>query len=1186
MYLKSIEVQGFKSFANKIKFDFHNGITGIVGPNGSGKSNVADAVRWVLGEQRVKQLRGGSMQDVIFSGTENRKPLSYASVAITLDNSDHQLPVDYEEVTVTRKLYRSGESEYLINGAGCRLKDINEMFYDTGIGKEGYSIIGQGQIDKILSGKPEERRELFDEAAGIVKFKRRKNLSVRKLDEERQNLTRVNDILSELEKQIGPLKRQSEVAREYLKKKEELKTYDINMFLLETERIKEQIRDLDSKYQIASDELEEANVRYEEMKTEYEAIEEEVDSIDFSIEKAKSQLNETTLLKQQLEGQINVLKEQINTVRMNDEHYDNRLNTIRVEIETRQAQRAELAREQTSVRTRLAEVAKSDAQAKEALVDVQSRIASGTAQIEHSKAEIIELLNNRASTKAKIQHYATTQEQITTRKSELGRLILEVSSEAEKQNEVLAAYEEELQQISGRIHAYTEQISTNEQEIDKLQQELSGKQEQLRIGQTAYHRESSRLESLKNITERYDGYGNSIRRVMSNKDREKGLIGVVADIIKVEKEYEIAVETALGGNIQNIVTDNEETAKRMIAYLKQNKFGRATFLPLTSMHGGGGIRQQEALKEPGVIGLASTLVQVEDRFMGLAEQLLGRTIVVDNIDNGIRLARKYKQSLRLVTLEGELMNPGGSMTGGAFKNSSNLLSRRREIEEFEKTVRMLKKEMDDCEQSVNEIKAKRTACYSAIDEIQQKLRRASVKENTAKMNVEQVQNRQREAKLRCEGYLREQEGLELRLQEILDNEDSIQMELETSEALEKELNNRIRELQESLESDKEKETVQLRHSEEVHLAYASLEQQNAFILENITRIQEETEKFETELKELDINKGNASEEIQEKEDKIQDLRETIENSKELFEEINTEIKSQVAKREELNQKHKAFLGKREELSKHMSELDKECFRLSSRRESYEEASEKQINYMWDEYELTYNHAMELRNENLTDLSYMKRQIQVLKGEIKKLGSVNVNAIDDYKSVSERYEFLKGQHDDLVEAEATLMKIIDELDAAMRKQFEEQFALISKEFDIVFKQLFGGGKGTLELMEDEDILEAGIRIIAQPPGKKLQNMMQLSGGEKALTAISLLFAIQNLKPSPFCLLDEIEAALDDNNVVRFAQYLHKLTRNTQFIVITHRRGTMTSADRLYGITMQEKGVSTLVSVDLLEDELEK
>ncbi|HCR82875.1 chromosome segregation protein SMC [Muricomes intestini] len=1186
MYLKSIEVQGFKSFAHKIKFEFHNGITGIVGPNGSGKSNVADAVRWVLGEQRVKQLRGGTMQDVIFSGTENRKPLSYASVAITLDNADHKLPVEYEEVTVTRKLYRSGESEYLINGAGCRLKDINEMFYDTGIGKEGYSIIGQGQIDKILSGKPEERRELFDEAAGIVKFKRRKNFSVKKLEEERLNLTRVNDILAELEKQIGPLKQQSEVAREYLKKKEELKTFDINMFLLETERIGDQIKNVEGKFKIASDELEETNVKYTDMKTEYEAIEEEVDEIDLSIEKAKGQLNETTLLKQQLEGQINVLKEQINTIRMNDEHYDNRLSTIRVEIETRESQRDKLAAEQTTVKAKLEESAKSNTRAKEELIDVQTRIASEAAEIEQNKTEIIELLNNRASTRAKIQHYTTTQEQLSARKSELERMILEMSGEAGKQDNILAGYESELKRISAEIAGYAEKINDNEQEIENLQQELSKRQEQLRIGQTAYHRESSRLESLKNITERYDGYGNSIRKVMSNKDREKGLIGVVADIIKVDKEYEIAIETALGGSIQNIVTDNEETAKRMIAYLKQNKFGRATFLPLTSMHLGADIRQKEAMNEKGVIGQANTLVHVEPQFQGLADQLLGRTLVVDNIDNGIRIARKYKQSLRLVTLDGELMNPGGSMTGGAFRNSSNLLSRRREIEEFEKTVKMLKKDMDDCEQAVNDVKVKRAACYSTIDELQKELRKASVIENTARMNVEQVQARQKEISRRYENCLKEQAELEQRLQEILDNEDSVHMEMEASEALEKELNSHIEELQKCLEADREKEIISQKRSEEVHLNFAGLEQQNAFISENMQRIQEETAKLEAELEDLDTNKGNASEEILEKEAKIKDLRNTIENSKELFEEINAEIKSQTVKRDMLNQKHKDFLGQREELSRHMSELDKECFRLNSQKESYEEASEKQINYMWEEYELTYNHAMELRNINLTDLAYMKRQIQTLKGEIRKLGDVNVNAIDDYKSISERYEFLKGQHDDLVEAEGTLLKIIDELDGAMRKQFEEQFALISREFDIVFKQLFGGGKGTLELMEDEDILEAGIRIIAQPPGKKLQNMMQLSGGEKALTAISLLFAIQNLKPSPFCLLDEIEAALDDNNVVRFAQYLHKLTKHTQFIVITHRRGTMTAADRLYGITMQEKGVSTLVSVDLLEEELDK
>ena len=1186
MYLKSIEVQGFKSFANKIKFDFHNGITGIVGPNGSGKSNVADAVRWVLGEQRVKQLRGGSMQDVIFSGTENRKPLSYASVAITLDNSDHKLPVEYQEVTVTRKLYRSGESEYLINGAACRLKDINEMFYDTGIGKEGYSIIGQGQIDRILSGKPEEKRELFDEAAGIVKFKRRKNLSLKKLEEERMNLTRVNDILKELEKQLGPLEKQSETAREYLKRKEELKTYDINMFLLEEERLRERIRDVGEKYEIASSEMEESGNRYEQMKSEYEAIEEEIEDIDHAIEKAKNQLNETNLLKQQLEGQINVLKEQINTARMNDEHYDNRLNAIHAEVTARQEQRTALQKEQEEVAEKLKDVSQQDEEAKERLIQIQTEIAGHTSAIEEMKQEIMNILGSRASTKAKIQHYDTTREQIAARKAVLARNILEISSEAEKQNDSLNQYEEELTAIRQEIEKFNRQTAENEAEIAKLQKELNEKQEKLRIGQTAYHRESSRLESLKNITERYDGYGNSIRKVMSNKEREPGLIGVVADIIKVEKEYEIAIETALGGSIQNIVTDNEETAKRMIAFLKKNRFGRATFLPLTSMRGSGGIRNAEALREPGVIGLANTLVHVEKKFDGLADHLLGRTIVVDHIDHGIAIARKYRQTLRLVTLEGELINPGGSMTGGAFKNSSNLLSRRREIEEFEKTVSMLKQDMDEMERTVSEVKERRAHCYNVIDQIQRDLRNASVRENTAKMNVEQTQIRQLEARQRCEAYVREQEGLAEQLKEIADNEDSIQTELETSENLEKELNEKIDGLQKELDREKEEEAVQLRLSEEVHLSLAGMEQQSMFIRENVERIEEELEKFEEELAQLDAGKGNASQEIREKEEKIDELKKTIEDSKELFEEINQEIRTKTVQRDELNRKHKDFLQKREDLSKHIAALDKECFRLNSQKESYEEASEKQINYMWEEYELTYNRAMELRDPNLTDLAFMKRQIQTLRNEIRKLGTVNVNAIEDFKNVSERYTFLKGQHDDLVEAEASLVQIIKELDNAMRKQFTEQFARIASEFNLVFRQLFGGGKGTLELMEDEDILEAGIRIIAQPPGKKLQNMMQLSGGEKALTAIALLFAIQNLKPSPFCLLDEIEAALDDNNVSRFAQYLHKLTENTQFIVITHRRGTMAAADRLYGITMQEKGVSTLVSVDLLEDELDK
>lgn len=1186
MYLKSIEVQGFKSFANKIVFEFHNGITGIVGPNGSGKSNVADAVRWVLGEQRVKQLRGGSMQDVIFSGTENRKPLSYAMVAITLDNSDHQLAVDYKEVTVTRKLYRSGESEYLLNGSICRLKDVNELFYDTGIGKEGYSIIGQGQIDKILSGKPEERRELFDEAAGIVKFKRRKNMSVKKLEDERQNLTRVNDILSELERQIGPLSRQSEVARTFLKKKEELKRFDINMFLLESERIRGQLQELEEKVAIASEELSGAGEKYEQTKEEYESIEAQSDELEVRMAAARTQKNETTLLKQQLEAQISLLKEQINSARMSDEHYEQRYQAIESEIRERENQREELKAEKASIQEELKDRQHLEGSSNEKLVQIQSRIADLSARIEQGQNDIFEILNNRSATKVKIQRYDSMLEQIQTRKSAIHKKLIEVKSADSEKDRQYQDYEEELRKISGEIASLVEQNRKYEDEIEHLQQVITEKSDKLRIGQSAYHREQSRLESLKNITERYDGYGGSIRRVMEQKTRENGILGVVADIIKVDKDYEIAVETALGGSIQNIVTDNEGTAKRMIAYLKQNKFGRATFLPLTAISSGQGIRNMEALHEPGVIGLANTLVQVEDRFQKLADHLLGRTVVVDHIDHGIQLSRKYRQSLRIVTVEGELINPGGAMTGGAFKNSSNLLSRRREIEEFEKTVVMLKKEMEEMEQSLSEVKTKRAGCYNQIEIIKQNLQKAYVMQNTAKLKLNQVKSERSSAQDTISSIYQEGRELETQVQEIAENQESIQVELEVSESMEQKIAAQIEEWQKVLEDARKEEAEAMKESEEVHLSYAGLEQKDTFLSENIKRIEEELQKFEEEKTGLIQSKSDMSGEIQAKEEQIKEIGQTIESSAEVFEEIEADIAAFTKEREVLNLKHKEFFRQREELQKKMSDLDKELFRLNSRKENLEEADEKQINYMWDEYELTLNGARELRDESMTDLAFMKKQVQTLKGEIRGLGSVNVNAIEDYKNVSERYEFLKTQHNDLIEAEKTLLGIIDELDNAMRQQFSERFAEIQREFDKVFKQLFGGGKGTLELMEEEDILEAGIRIIAQPPGKKLQNMMQLSGGEKALTAIALLFAIQNLKPSPFCLLDEIEAALDDNNVVRFAQYLHKLTKNTQFIVITHRRGTMTAADRLYGITMQEKGVSTLVSVDLLEDELDK
>lgn len=1186
MYLKSIEVQGFKSFANKILFQFHNGITAIVGPNGSGKSNVGDAVRWVLGEQRAKQLRGASMQDVIFSGTESRKPLGFAYVAITLDNSDHQLPIDYKEVTVARRVYRSGESEYLINGTACRLKDVNELFYDTGIGKEGYSIIGQGQIDKILSGKPEERRELFDEAAGIVKYKKRKSAAQKKLEDERQNLVRVNDILSELTKQLGPLERQSEVAKTYLKKREELKDYDVNVFLLEMERIRQQAGEVEEKTGIASQSLKETRDAYEQARTQYEQVERRIEELEIQIEEKKSKANESALQRQQLEGQINVLREQINTATTTRDHLKARTKSIERELQEKESQKKQ-------ERKNLEELEKQLTFAREAQEDSRAEADAITASISHTaqeiekgKNEIIALLNQRASTKARLQRYDTMLEQIGIRKAELSQRILRLKSEEAEQEEGLEQIREKYENVTENIRKLTQESQSYEERVTSLQRELAEQNRKMEIGQVAYHREASRLESLKNITERYDGYGNSIRRVMEQKGKENGILGVVADLIQVEKTYEIAIETALGGSIQNIVTEDEQTAKRMIEYLKRNKFGRATFLPLTAINGKNVFRTEEVLREEGVIGLASSLVKTQKKYEGLARYLLGRTVVVDHIDHAIGLAKKYRYTLRMVTLEGESLSPGGSMTGGAFKNTSNLLGRRREIEELSQNVAFLKRELDEMQEAVDTNRRERNEYRQKIVELNEKLKKEYIVQNTAKLELGQLETRQQETK---NGYasMRQENGeMESQVRQIQEQKKEIQEELRESSGREKQLEEEIALLTKRQEQEQKEQGEQAQLAEKIHLELAAALQKEEFANQNLNRIAGEISQLEQERQDIAEKMEDGDREAGEKEEKIRQLQTAVEEAEIASHREEEQGRKLTEAKDTLSRSQKSFFQKREELSQQMAALDKECFRLNSQREKLEEAKDAQINYMWEEYELTYSAAMPLRKEEYGNLPNLKKEIANLKGEIRALGNVNVNAIEDFKELSERHSFLKTQHDDLIEAEKALLEVIEELDSGMRTQFQEKFAQIQKEFDKAFKELFGGGKGSLELVEDEDILEAGIRIISQPPGKKLQNMMQLSGGEKALTAIALLFAIQNLKPSPFCLLDEIEAALDESNVTRYAGYLHKLTKNTQFIIITHRRGTMAVADRLYGITMQEKGVSALVSVNLLENELEE
>lgn len=1186
MYLKSIVVQGFKSFANKIEFKFQNGITGIVGPNGSGKSNVADAVRWVLGEQSAKQLRGSSMQDVIFSGTESRKPLGFAYVAITLDNSDHILPISYDEVTVARRVYRSGESEYLLNGTICRLRDVAELFFDTGIGKEGYSIIGQGQIDKILSGKPEDRRELFDEAAGIVKFKKRKLTTEKKLEAERANLVRINDILSELEKQLGPLGRQSEVAKVYLKKRDILKEMDLNLFLLEEENLKEILEKVEENYKIARDELQDCEEEYEKTKDDYEKNQEILRKLEEKQEFFRSQLTDNTLKKEQLEGQIALLKEQISNIENNDANLEERIDGMKRAIAEREAQRSAYQKEKESMQELLKKAGEERREAQEALNEVSEKLKFLSDKIENGKNEIFQLLSDNTETAAKLQRYDAILEQIQIRKAEVSNRILRLKSEENEQELVLQDLERKWQELSERIEKQQETIRSKEESLHNLLEEMQTLSEKLEETQGAYHRSASRYESLRNIAERYDGYGNSIRRVMEKKEENPGIIGVVADIIKVEKEYETAIETALGGSIQNIVTEEENTAKKMIAYLKEHKFGRATFLPLTAMKQQRPFQKPEVLKERGVLGLADSLVKTDEKYRDLAKQLLGRVVVVDHIDNGANLARKYGFTLRIVTKDGELFSPGGSMTGGAFKNSSNLLGRRREMEDLLKELTRLKESMEQMQETKRHLAEKEASLKEELEQDRKGLQECYLAQNTARLHVKQAEEKRESTKGEYSEIQKERQEMEQQIGDISGNKEQINKEIEETGSRRKELEEAIEDWTAQLEKIQNAEVAEAEKVSSLDMQYQSLSQKEDFIAENIGRLSYEIGQNEEALMQLKDSVGEGKREIEEKTGIIEEMKVSIQKVLDGQGRFSQELADVMEKRESVTKAQERFMADREALSERKSLLDKECFKLASQKEKLEEGSERRTAYIWEEYEITPELAKNFKVDGYSNTAVLKKELSGLKEEIRGLGNVNVNAIEEYKEVSERFEFLDNQRNDLIAAEEDLLQIIAELEEGMRKQFDEKFSAIQQEFDKVFKELFGGGKGRLMLMDEENMLETGIQIHAQPPGKKLDNMMMLSGGEKALTAIALLFAIQNLKPSPFCLLDEIEAALDESNVERFAKYLNKLTKNTQFIVITHRRGTMAEADQLYGITMQEKGISALVSVNLIEDQLEQ
>lgn len=1181
MLLKSVEIHGFKSFANKMVLSFGSGITGIVGPNGSGKSNVADAVRWVLGEQSAKQLRGAKMEDVIFAGTKIRKAQSFAYVALTLDNSDKLIPIDYEEVVVARRVYRSGESEYLINGSKCRLKDVQDLFLDTGIGKEGYSIIGQGQIEKILSGKPEDRRELFDEASGITKFKKRKATAIKNLEEEAANLERVSDILKELERQVLPLKEQSEKAKLYLSYRDELKKYETTHFVNEYDKSEDVRQKITRDQEIAESSMKSVMDELDRSKAVYEEVETKLANHNHFLEDLSNSISEKKLEREKAEGSIKVILEKLNSAKQNHENFHERLTKeeeklelVLREKENKEGERIKLLQEEELFTKELSD-----------LKNLSNQYLEKKKNLEKEKIlrqeEGIRFEKEKAEAGGLISLYSTNVEQINIKRLEINQKILRNKESFSLLKEKLDKSEKSIKTISEDIEEIRLTLDSAVSLVASLKLKKTDKEKFYKEKEKEIITLKTVLASMKNTAMRYEGYGSSVKHIMERKNEEAGIIGVVADIIKVKENYELAIETAMGGSIQNIVTDKEETAKRTIAFLKERKFGRATFLPLDAigLHNPGNFGG--ALNEKGIIGVASSLVEFEPKYAGIVSHILGKTLIADTLDTAVKIARKYRYTLRIVTLEGEQLNPGGALTGGAYRNSNHLLGRTREIEEKEKDLEKLEKELKEITEEGQSLAHAISENKKSIEIYKSRLSDLRIQKNTEENAKKQHEERMEELdKLSSEIWL-DADHLDLEkenaLSEIERLNGILNSEGKGSEASVKAIERELLDLEEKISSVNEDYNSK-------NLQLASLTSGLGFLEKERERLEKEESSVQNEIVGLNENYKNYETFLTDNEALLSNIKKQIADFTSKIEKEEEEKLSYTRERDDLVKESKELVKEREGLSDRKNQLEKEMIRLSNSLEKIEDSITDLINYMNEKYGLTYSEIMKTYVKEDISSFALNKLILKQKSLIKELGTVNVNAIEEYKEVSERYELLKVQHEDIEEAEKILRNIIEELDKKMREKFNKSFKDINDSFNKTFSELFGGGSGKLLLMEGEDMLEAGIKIIAEPPGKKLQNMMQLSGGEKSLTAIALLFAIQNLKPSPFCLLDEIEAALDDSNVVRFADYLHRLTKDTQFIVITHRRGTMNAADMLYGITMQEKGISTMVSVNLIEAEL--
>ena len=1180
MYLKRIEMQGFKSFADKTVIELMPGITGVIGPNGSGKSNISDAIRWVLGEQSMKSLRGSNSQDLVFSGTQSRKSLGYAEASLIFDNSDNSLPIEYTEVTVTRKIYRSGESELYINKTPCRLKDVLELFMDTGIGRDGYSIIGQGKIDEILSNKSENRRKIFEEAAGIVKYRVRKVESERKLERTKLNLLRINDILTEIEANIEPLKHQSEKAKKYLDLREELKSIEIGLFIYNIEKYKKELEEINENGQVMVDNCKDEEEKLEKAKQDKEELKIAIDEITQKIEEMSNIGFESKKQIEQLNSDINVANTRKannaeNTERFQKEIEDlkEKIKEFNEEIESRKEKKDRLKENKEKFTKELEEKEKELSELSSKLSEKELEIEGHKQKVEENTNKKYELQGEIKTNEVNFDNYEKRQRQV---QNEIQSTISELDSSRIKKSDIQKGFQE----IDNKHNRLVSQIEEGKKETQAADKKIEEYEKLIQNTENEIRIKESRHKFLIETEREKEGYVRSVKSLLKDceqiRELGKGMHGVLANIIEVSEQYETAIEMCLGASLQNIVTETEEDAKKLVEHLRKNNLGRASFLPISSVRG----RKLDNIrgKENGVIGIASDLVKYNKKYEQIIISLLGRTVIVNNMDNAIKVARQNKYSFRIITIDGDVINPSGAITGGSVaKKTVNILGRGREIEKLEKEITSLKAKVQKTKEEKNEYEKSVQSILEKSKELDKELQEMEITYATEKQKMVSVEEEVSKLEKSLEKLKKEKEDLEIKKQQSQGSKEKLNKEVEEltqeNEKLDKiiseyaELNKDDQKYIDNLNEDITNLKISVSSFDESEMSIQEMEER---IKQDIENANNSIERKQKDIEDLQKSDKEIDDQIVEINQKIEDIKKEVENSGDKVNELKqerTEKNEKLAKQEEeINSKFDTI-----------EQLKAQIVKLEVKKEKLDNSIQDIINKMWEEYELTPNNAKDYKKpENVADT---QKRVNKLRKSIKELGSINVDSIQEYKTMKERYDFMSEQRVDLETTMTKLKSMISEMTTVMKKQFEEKFKEINKNFVEVFKELFGGGKASLKLEDDKNILECGIEITVQPPGKKLQNMMLLSGGERALTAIALLFAILRINPSPFCVLDEIEAALDDVNVYRFAEYLQNFSKETQFLVITHRKGTMEVADSVYGVTMEENGISKLLSMKL-------